>query len=124
MMLGQSLFSLSLYLHGAALFFIGMFVASSAGEVLFNKEEAEILLHRPVEPRAMLWAKVAVLLQVSLWLAFAFNLAALIGASLVGRIGILFVPAHMISATVSAFFCTGAVVLIYQLCLRWFGRER
>lgn len=124
MMLGQSAFSLSLYLHGAALFFIGMFVASSAGEVLFNKEEAEILLHRPVSPRAMLWAKVVVLLQVSLWLAFAFNLVPLVAAVFNDRIGVAFVPAHLISTTLSAMFCTGAVVLIYQLCLKWFGRER
>lgn len=124
MMFGQSVFSLSLYLHGAALFFIGMFVASSAGEVLFNKEESEILLHRPVSPRAMLWAKVAVLLQVSLWLALAFNVVPLVAGCFKERIGWMFVPAHLVSATVSAMFCTGAVVLIYQLCLKWFGRER
>jgi ABC-2 type transport system permease protein len=53
-MLDQPVFSVSLYLHGAAMFFIGMFVASSAGEILFNKEEAEILLHRPVSPREVL----------------------------------------------------------------------
>ena len=57
--------------------FLGMFVAASAGEVLFNKEEADILLHRPVTARALLWAKIGVLVQVSLWLAAAFNLGGL-----------------------------------------------
>ncbi len=123
-MLGQPVFSISLYLHGAAMFFIGMFVASSAGEVLFNKEEAEILLHRPVSPRAMLWAKVRVLCQVSLWLALAFNMAPLVAACFGGWTGLVFVPAHLVSVWLSALFCTGSVVLIYQLCLRWFGRER
>ncbi len=123
-MLGQPVFSVSLYLHGAGMFFIGMFVASSAGEILFNKEEAEILLHRPVSPRAMLWAKVRVLCQVSLWLALAFNLAPLVAACFGGWTGLIFVPAHVISVWLSALFCTGAVVLVYQLCLRWFGRER
>jgi len=123
-MLDQPVFSVSLYLHGAGMFFIGMFVASSAGEVLFNKEEAEILLHRPVSPRAMLWAKVRVLCQVSLWLALAFNLAPLVAACFGGWTGPVFVPVHLLSVWISALFCTGSVVLIYQLCLRWFGRER
>lgn len=124
MFLGQSLFSLSIYLHGASLFFVGMFVASSSGEVLFNQQEAEILLHRPVSPSAMLWAKVSVLLQVSLWLSLAFNLAGMAGGTF-GRTGsLMFAPAHAVSSVVSAMFCTGGVVLVYQLCLRWFGRER
>lgn len=123
-LLGQPLFSLSIYLHSATQFFIGMFVASSAGEVLFNKEEAEILLHRPVAPRTLLWAKISVLLQVSLWLGLAFNIAGVIGGSVQGTGHPGFIPAHAVSAVISAFFCTGVVVLIYQLCLRWFGRER
>jgi ABC-2 type transport system permease protein len=124
MFLGQSLFSLSIYLHGASLFFVGMFVASSSGEVLFNQQEAEILLHRPVSPSAMLWAKVSVLLQVSLWLSLAFNLAGMAGGTF-GRTGsLMFAPAHAVSSVVSAMFCTGGVVLVYQLCLKWFGRER
>ena len=72
---GQPVFGLSLYLHGLTLVFLGMFVAASAGEVLFNKEEGDILMHRPVTPRALLWAKIAVLVQVSFWLGGAFNLA-------------------------------------------------
>ena len=55
--------------------FLGMFVSSSAGEVLFNKEEADILLHRPVSSRDLLWAKIRVLIEVSLWLGGALNLA-------------------------------------------------
>lgn len=124
LMLGQSFFGFSLYLHGTAMFFVGMFVASSAGEVLFNKEEAEILLHRPVSPRAMLWAKVAVLSQVSLWLAFAFNLVPMLVGGFDHRVGLAFLPAHVATVVASTMFCTGSVVLVYQLCLKWFGRER
>ncbi len=122
--LRQPVFALSIYLHGMTFVFIGMFVAASGGEVLFNKEEPDILLHRPVTPRALLWAKVGVLVEVSLWLAGAFNLTGLfvgVGA----RNGTwLFVPAHALSTLLEALFCTGFVVLVYQLCLRWFGRER
>jgi hypothetical protein len=47
----QPVFALALYLHSMTLVFLGMSIASSAGEMLFNKEEADILLHRPVTPR-------------------------------------------------------------------------
>jgi len=122
--LRQPVFALSVYLHAMTLVFLGMFVAASAGEVLFNKEEADILMHRPVEPRALLWAKIAVLTQVSLWLAGAFNLAGLF-VGLAATDGKWSYPiVHAVSTAAEALFCTGSVVLIYQLCLRWFGRER
>ncbi|HEY1173513.1 MAG TPA: hypothetical protein VGH19_19265 [Verrucomicrobiae bacterium] len=118
----QSIFALSLYLHGMTTIFLGMFVAASAGEVLFNKEESDILMHRPVTTKALLWAKITVMVQVSLWLAGAFNF---IGFALgIRQIGIIFLAAHAFSLFLEALFCTATVVLVYQLCLRWFGRER
>ena len=62
--LHQPVFALAVYLHAMTFVFLGMFVASSAGEVLFNKEESDILLHRPVTPQALLWAKIRVLVEV------------------------------------------------------------
>lgn len=122
--LGKPSFMLSFYLHGMSLLFLGMFIASSAGEILFNKDEAEILLHRPVAPRVLLWAKVTVLTRISLWLACAFNLVGLVMGS-VGKNGTwLFLPVHLASTCLAALFCSGSVVLLYQLCLRWFGREK
>jgi hypothetical protein len=120
----EFVFALSAYLHAMTFVFLGMFVASSAGEILFNQEEADILLHRPIEPRALLWAKVRVLVEVSLWLACAFNLVGLLVGVGVPNGSWLFPVAHMISTTWQAMFCTGCVVMVYQLCLRWFGRER
>ncbi len=117
--IGQPVFALSVYLHAATFVFLGMFVAASAGEILFNREEADILMHRPVEPRTLLWAKVRVLVEVSLWIAGAFNLVGMF----VGG-GWRFPIAHAVSTVLEALFCTGCVVLVYQLCLRWFGRER
>jgi ABC-2 type transport system permease protein len=121
--LSQSVFALAVYLHAMTFVFLGMFVASSAGEILFNKEEADILLHRPISPRALLWAKIRVLVEVSLWLAGAFNLVGLFVG--IGPAGNWRFPlVHVLSTTLEALFCTGSVVLVYQLCLRWFGRER
>jgi hypothetical protein len=121
--LRQPVFALAVYLHAMTFMFLGMFVASSAGEILFNKEEADILLHRPVSPRAMLWGKIRVLVEVSLWLAGAFNLVGLfVGFGSTGNWR--FPIVHCLSTALEALFCTGSVVLVYQLCLRWFGRER
>jgi hypothetical protein len=121
---GQPSFVLSFYLHGMSLLFLGMFIAASAGEILFNKDEAEILLHRPVSSRTLLWAKVTVLVRVSLWLACAFNLVGLVMGSTGAKGSWLFLPVHLVSTCLAALFCSGSVVLLYQLCLRWFGRER
>ncbi|MBM3846114.1 MAG: hypothetical protein FJ405_07510 [Verrucomicrobia bacterium] len=122
--IGQSTFALSAYLHAMTLMFVGMFVASSSGEMLFNKEEADILLHRPVAPRQLLWAKVGVLVQVSIWLAGAFNWAGMIAGAFTRDGGWLFPVLHAFSTVLNALFCVSSVVLVYQLCLRWFGRER
>ena len=120
----QPVFGFSLYLHTMTLVFLGMFVAASSGEVLFNKEEADILLHRPVTPGMLLWAKIGVLVQVSLWLAGAFNLVGLFAGIAAQGSSWSYPIAHAVSTVLEALFCTGSVVVIYQLCLRWFGRER
>jgi hypothetical protein len=104
--------------------FLGMFVASSTGEILFNKEEADILLHRPINPRTMLWSKIQVLVEVSLWIAGAFNLAGLFAGVGTPDGTWRFPLVHAASTVIEALFCTSCVVLAYQLCLSWFGRER
>jgi hypothetical protein len=122
--MGKTVFVLSLYLHSMTLVFLGMFVAASAGEVLFNKDEGDILMHRPVTPQVLLWAKVSVIIQVSLWLAGAFNLGGFFVGMRAANPGWLYLPVHAFSTVCQALFCAGGVVVIYQLCLRWFGRER
>ena len=67
------IFVISLYLHATTFAFLGMFLTSSVGEVLFNKEEADILLHRPIDPRLLLRAKIRVLVEASLWIAGALT---------------------------------------------------
>ncbi len=120
----QSVFALSVYLHATTFAFIGMFLASSAGEVLFNKEEADILLHRPIDPRTLLWAKIRVLIESAVWISVAFNFVGFFVGLATSNGSWLFIPAHAISLVLEAMFCAGCVVMAYQLCLRWFGRER
>ncbi len=121
---GQTVFALSVSIHSMTFMFLGMFVTASGGEVLFNKDEADILLHRPVPARTLLWAKIRVLIEVSLWLAAALNLVSFFVGFGLPHGGWLYLVAHALSITMEALFCTGSVVLVYQLCLRWFGRER
>src|SRR4051812_19186104 len=119
----HSVFALSVSLHAATLMFIGMFVAASAGEALFNKDEADILMHRPIQSKSLLWAKVGVMAQIALWLAGAFNLAGFFIGPYIAPGKLLFVPAHAFSLVLETFFCIGLVVVTYQLCLKWLGRE-
>jgi hypothetical protein len=118
------IFALSVYLHATTFAFLGMFLASSAGEVLFNREEADILLHRPITPRILLWTKIRVLVEAALWISGAFNLVGIFVGWHAADGGWRFVVAHVISTGMEALFCAGCVVMVYQLCLRWFGRER
>ena len=120
----QPILAIAVYLHVTTFTFLGFFVASSAGDMLFNKDEADILLHRPISPRELLWAKVSVLVRVSLWIAGAFNLAGLYVGWSSPQGDWRFPLVHALSTVLEALFCTGCVVLSYQLCLRWFGRER
>ncbi len=122
--LGKPVFALAVYLHAMTFVLLGMFVAASAGEILFNSEEADILLHRPISPKSLLWAKIRVLVEVSLWIAGAFNLVGLAVGLFASNGNRLFPIVHAFSMTLEALFCTGCVVLVYQLCLRWFGREK
>lgn len=118
------IFALATYLHAMTFTFLGMFLASTVGEVLFNKDESDILLHRPISPRILLWAKIRVLLEASLWMAGVFNLAGFVVGFSIADGGWRFALAHLVSVAMEAVFCAGCVVMVYQLCLRWFGRER
>jgi hypothetical protein len=81
-------------------------------------------MHRPILPRTLLWAKIGVVVQVSLWLAGAFNLCGLYIGTTLHDGSWLFLPAHALTTALEALFTTSFVVVVYQLCLRWCGRER
>lgn len=123
-LIGQPVFALAVYLHGMSFIFLAMFVAGSAGEVLFNREEADILMHRPVTAGQLLRAKISVMAKVSLWLAGAFNLTGFLVGMAARDGGWPFPLVHILSLIIEILFCAGAVVMGYQLCLRWFGRDR
>jgi len=117
----RAVFPFSLNLHNMTMLFVILFVSGSAGHVLFDEKENEILLHRPVAPEQILRAKIHVMVEISLWIALAFNLGGLVLGSLSNW---RHLPAHLFSTGMLVLFCTSAVVLAYQICLRLFGREK
>lgn len=111
-------------LHGFTFMFASLTLASSAGTMLFMKEEAEILLHRPVTPQQMLRAKCAVLAGFALMLALALNLAGFVAGLGCKGATWRFIPAHLFSTALLMLFSAASIVLVYNACLKWFGRER
>lgn len=111
-------------LHGLTLLFASLSLATAMGQMLFVREEAEILLHRPVLPQQLLRAKVSVLVAYALIQATALNLVGWIAATFVDGYGWRWFLAHA-GSTVLLMVCSAATtVVVYQLCLRWCGRER
>jgi len=122
--IGQPMFFLAAFLHCFSFMFVGIFVTASVGEVLFNKEESEILLHRPVLPKTLLRAKISVLAMVSLWVAGAINLVGFVVGIFARDGGWAFPLIHAASTVLETLFCAGCAVLVLQVCLKYFGRER
>lgn len=111
-------------LHGLTMMFASLTLAASAGQMLFVREESEILLHRPVRPEHLLRAKAFVLISYALILAGALNAIGLVTGMFVGGFAPLWLPVHAATTVLLMMFSAGVIVLLYNLCLRWFGRER
>lgn len=117
-------FAFASVLHGFTFMFASLTLASNAGTMLFMKEEAEILLHRPVTPQQMLRAKCSVLAGFALLLALALNLAGLVAGLWTKGATWRFIPAHLLSMALLMLFSAASIILVYNACLKWFGRER
>jgi len=111
-------------LHGLTLLFAAMTLASTLGEVLFVREEAEILLHRPVQPGQILRAKAVAVVGYCLLLALALNFAGIFTSFYNQGNVPWFFAAHAFSTAVLMVWVSALVVLVYNVCLWWFGRER
>ena len=64
------------------------------------------------------------MIQVSLWLGIAFNLAGFVAGCTTPDGRWTFPLVHLASIALEVLFCAGSVVLVYELRLRWFGREK
>ncbi|HEY2573725.1 MAG TPA: hypothetical protein VGH65_06640, partial [Verrucomicrobiaceae bacterium] len=121
---GMDALTFASLLHAFTLMFASLTLASSSGTMLFMKEEAEILLHRSVTARQLLRAKTFVLVAFALVLALSLNLAGTVTGVHSRGATWLFVPAHVVSTLLLMVFSAACIVLVYNACLKWLGRER
>ena len=111
-------------LHGMTMMFASLTLATGVGQMLFVREEAEILLHRPIRPEQLLRAKLHVLIVYALILAMALNLVGWLVAAFVKGFGWRWLLVHFVTTALLMIASAAGTVVVYQLCLRWFGRER
>lgn len=119
-----SVLAVSIVQHALTFFVVGMYVAGTSGEVLFAEQESDIMLHRPVPPSELLWAKTRVMLEVGFTLAVALNLATFVAGATASNGTWWFTGAHLMSVAVESVLVCALVVLAYGFCLKWLGRER
>ena len=114
----------SLALHCLTFFTVGMAAIIESNDVLFDPNEEEILLHRPIPPGTLLAAKGLALVGFTLMLAGSLNFFPTF-ALLLARSAQPWIPlVHVLSTALLVVFVCAAVVCSYGLILKLFGRER
>lgn len=110
--------------HAMTFMMVGMTLATSCGTLLFNDQESDILLHRPVSATMILQAKVKVILTQTFLMALALNVAGLVVGVVRGGGSWRYIPVHVVSLFLLSLLAVASVVLAFHLCLKLFGRER
>lgn len=117
-------FTYSVMLHSMTFFVVGMAITSESGDILFNVNESDVLVHRPIHPRTLLLAKSINLIVFSLILAAALNLFPTFCGVAASGAQMWFPVVHVISTAMLCVFCAAAVVCTYGLVIRLFDREK
>ncbi len=107
------LFAYAGSLHALTFLMVSTQFAATSGTVFFSTEEADVVLHRAIDARALLAAKVRVLVLVTLALAVALNLCGLIVPRLMLKLDTvpLASPPGWLAALPPAWFAALDVVL-------------
>ena len=117
-------FTYTVLVHSMTFFVVGMAVTSESGDILFNANESDVLVHRPIHPRTLLLAKSINLIAFTLILAAALNLfPTFFGLSASGAPP-WFPIVHLISMIFLCVFCASAVVCTYGLVIKFLNREK
>ena len=103
-------FSFSLIVDSMTLFFVVMTAAAESGDILFSTAEADVLMHRPVEPKTLLLAKSLNLLALMMLLAGALNFFPTIFALATAGSRWWYPLVHLVSLTMLCACCASAVV--------------
>src|SRR6266480_866620 len=117
-------FTYSVIVHSMTFFVVGMAVTSESGDILFNANESDVLVHRPIHPRTLLLAKSINLIAFTLILAGALNLfPTFFGLAAAGARS-WFPIVHVVSMILLCVFCAAAVVCTYGLVIKFLDREK
>lgn len=126
MLLGieMDVFTYTVLLHSMTFFVVGMAVTAESGDILFNTNESDVLVHRPIHPRTLLLAKSVNLIAFTLVLAGALNLFPTFFGLAARGARMWFPLVHVISMTMLCVFCAAAVVCTYGLVIKFLDREK
>jgi hypothetical protein len=118
------LFTYTLIIHAMTFFVVGMAVTSESGDILFNANESDVLVHRPVHPRTLLLAKTINLVAFTLVLATALNFFPTCFGLVVPDARPWFPVVHVLSMIMLCVFCAAAVVCVYGIVIKFLDREK
>jgi hypothetical protein len=118
------LFTFTIIIHSMTFFVVGMAVTSESGDILFNTNESDVLVHRPIHPRTLLLAKTLNLIAFTLILATALNLFPTFFGLAVAGARPWFPVIHLLSMVVLCVFCAAAVVCVYGIIIKFLDREK
>jgi hypothetical protein len=126
MLLGieMDVFTYTIILHSMTFFVVGMALTAESGDILFNTNESDVLVHRPIHPRTLLLAKSLNLIAFTLILAGALNFFPTFFGLAARGAHSWFPLVHVISVTLLCIFCAAAVVCTYGLVIKFLDREK
>jgi ABC-2 type transport system permease protein len=117
-------FTYTVILHSMTFFVVGMAITAESGDILFNMNESDVLVHRPIHPRTLLLVKSLNLIAFALILAAALNLFPTFFGLAARGARMWFPIVHVISITLLCVFCAAAVVCTYGLVIKFLDREK
>jgi hypothetical protein len=117
-------FTYTILVHSMTFFVVGMAVTSESGDILFNTNESDVLVHRPIHPRTLLLAKSINLIVFTLILAGALNLFPMFCGVAADGARVWFPVVHLFSMVLLCVFCAAAVVCTYGLVIKFLDREK
>jgi ABC-2 type transport system permease protein len=126
MLLGieMDVFTYTIILHSMTFFVVGMALTAESGDILFNTNESDVLVHRPIHPRTLLLAKSLNLISFTLILAGALNLFPTFFGLAARGARMWFPLVHLISVMLLCVFCAAAVVCTYGVVIKFLDREK
>src|ERR1051325_6039935 len=94
------LFTYTIIIHAMTFFVVGMAVTSESGDILFNANESDVLVHRPIHPRTLLLAKTINIVTFTLVLATSLNLFPTFFGLAISGARVWFPAVHLLSMIV------------------------